>query len=335
MTSLGKNNRRAYLFAAQLLVLVYLVAGFYPFHLKNPSVNDQINGAIRSPDQGVQFRTPGIAFTEEAPLWLQDAISTSRFEVSLEIRTADQDQYGPARIFTVSSGRNRRNITIGQWETNLSVRIRTPYTSLNGTPAYTVKNIFADLDWHQVDVRVTSGFIEIRVDGDTTAVAALPDSLMDNWDPDYRIAIGNELSGDRPWRGDIRKAVVHIGDRSFDYLDTDALHFPERLTSKSGYVAKLVPFVDLQYAWLAVRDWTINLLGFVPFGWLVVMLRRPHSGIFLAIMLSAGLSTTIEAGQLLVFADRFPSTEDIIMNTLGAALGAWLARRSMLQSNGF
>ena len=114
-----------------------------------------------------------------------------------------------------------------------------------------------------------------------------------------------------------------------------ALRFPEQFTLKNYHALKVVPFIDVQYVSVAMRDWTVKLLGFVPFGWLVVMLRRPHSGIFLAIMLSAGLSTTIEAGQLLVFADRFPSTEDIIMNTLGAALGAWLARRSILQNNGF
>jgi len=265
---------------------------------------------------------------------LQDAISTSRFEVSLEIRSADKDQYGPARIFTVSSNRFRRNFTVGQWGTNLSVRIRTPYTRLNGTPSYAVKKVFADSDWHQIDVRVTPRDIEIRVDGDTSVVAEMPDRPLNNWDPDYRLALGNELSGDRPWLGDIRKANVRIGDRSFDYLATGALRFPERFTLKNSHTVKLIPFVDYQYKWVTVQDWMINLLGFVPFGWLVVMLRWPRPGAFLAIVLSAGVSITIEAGQLLIFADRFPSTEDIIMNTLGAALGALLAKRSMHQPNG-
>jgi hypothetical protein len=328
-----RKNRRTYFFAIQLLVLIYMIAGFYPFHLKTPPDSEQINGAIVLPDQGVRFRTPGIAYTERAPLWLQETISTSCFEVSLKIRTADQDQYGPARIFTVSSDRFRRNLTVGQWRTNLSVSIRTPYTNLNGIPSYSVKNIFADSDWHQINVRVTRGITVIRVDGYTRIIAAMPDRLLNNWDPDYRIALGNELSGDRPWLGEIRKAVVRIGDTSFDYLAAGALRFPQRLTVKSSHV-KLVPFVEHQYKWAPVRDWAINLSGFVPFGWLVVMLRWPRSGVFLAIVLSAGVSITIEAGQLLIFAGRNPSTEDIIMNTLGAVLGAWLAKRSMHQPNG-
>jgi hypothetical protein len=327
-------NRRTYLFAALLLLLVYLLAGFYPFHLQSPSGNEPVNGAVALPKRGVRFRAPGIAYTETAPSWLKDAISTSRFAISLEIRTVDQKQIGPARIFTLSSDRSHRNLTVGQWGPNLSVRIRTPYTSVDGKPAYAVKNVFADLDWHQIDVRIAPGNIEIRVDGETAIIAAMPDQPLKAWDPEYRIALGNELSGDKPWLGDIRKAVVRVGERSFDYLAPGALRFPERFSLKNYHAWKVVPFVDDPDIWAAIRDWAINLLGFVPFGWLVVMLRWPHPGVLLAMVLSAGVSSTIEVGQLLVFSDRFPSTQDIIMNTFGGVLGAWLARRSLYQPNG-
>jgi hypothetical protein len=322
---------RVYVPATLLLVLVYLFAGYYPFHLKTPSGSGQVNGAIALPNRVVQFRAPGIAYTETAPSWLRDAISTSRFEVSLEVRTVDLEQDGPARIFTLSSDRSHRNLSVGQWGPNLSVQIRTPHTSVDGLPPYTVKNALTGPDWHQIDIRIRPGNIEIRVDGDTRVIAAMPDQPLEDWDPDFRIALGNELSGDYPWLGEIRKAVVRVGNRSFDYLASGALHIPERFTLKDYHVLKLVPFVDVPYLWAAVEDWVINLLGFVPFGWLVVMLRRPRPGVSLALLLSAGVSIVIEAGQLSVFSDRFPSTEDIIMNTLGAALGAWVAKRSMYQ----
>lgn len=325
------RNRRTYFFAILVLVFIYLFAGFYPFHLSTRSSNEQVNGAIASPDGGIRFRAPGIACSEAAPSWLGDAISTSHFEVSLEIRSADQEQYGPARIFTVSLDRYHRNLTVGQWGSDLSVRIRTPYTSDDGKPAYLVKNVFAGTDWHRIDVRITSRNIEIRVDGDNTITATMRDRLLKNWDPDYRIALGNELSGDNPWLGEIRKAVVRVGNSSFDYLASGALRFPGRFTVKNYHAWEVVPFVDIHDISAAARDWAINLLGFVPFGWIVVMLHRPRSGILLAIILSAGISSTIEAGQLLFFSDRFPSTQDIIMNTLGGALGAWLAKRSTYQ----
>ncbi len=72
-------------------------------------------------------------------------------------------------------------------------------------------------------------------------------------------------------------------------------------------------------------DWVINFLGFVPFGWLVGMLRRPGSAILLATLLAAAMSATIETAQLLFLVDRFPSTVDLLLNTLGASVGAWIA----------
>ena len=324
MNSLARK-RRVYLFSTLLLLLIYLLVGLYPFQLKTLSSGQLNNGAISTPDQGLHFRSPGIAYTEKAPSWLPHAIATSSLELSLEVRATDQEQDGPARIFTLSLNPLRRNLTVGQQGSNLSVRMRHHYTSLNGTPDYTIKDVFSDPDWHQIDIRITSKALEISVDGDTLATAPLPDRPLESWDPGYRLALGNELSGDRPWRGDIRKAVVRIDAKSFDYLAHNALNNTETFTVVKDRVGQLVPFVNHLYSRGIVVDWAINLLGFVPFGWLLVMFRRPRPGVFLATILSAGVSTTIETCQLLFIVDRFPSTEDIILNTLGGAMGAWLA----------
>jgi len=108
--------------------------------------------------------------------------------------------------------------------------------------------------------------------------------------------------------------------------------FSKKFTIKNYHAWKIALFSDVP-SLSALRDWIINLAGFVPFGWLVVKSRQPHPGLFLAIVLSSALSFTIELGQLLLFNDRAPSTEDVIMNTLGAALGAWIATQSALRAN--
>ena len=323
------ENRRWLFFAALLMVSAYFFAGFYPFHLKTPTNSQRENGAVMSADRVLEFPAPGIAYTEKVPPWLKDAISTSCFEVSLEVRSAELKQYGPARIFTVSSDRSHRNLTVGQWGPDLSVRIRTPYTSINGTPTYLIENVFADPYWHRINVSIKPATIEIRVDGDILVNAAMPAHPLEDWDPDFRVALGNELSGDNPWVGDVKKAVVRVVESSFDYLAPAALRIPERFTLKDYHAWNLTPFVDAPDIGAAVQDWVVNLLGFVPFGWLVVVLRWPRPGIVTTIVLSAGISTTIEVGQLLVFSGRYPSTQDIIMNVLGGALGAWLARRKL------
>lgn len=325
-------KRQIYLIAALLLIPVYLVAGYLPFHLKTPPQNQRNNGAVVLPDGAIQFRTPGMAYTLAPPAWLRDVIATSRFGVSLQIRSAHPAQHGPARIFTLSSDWNHRNVTVGQYGPHLVVTIRRPFSSENGTPPYSVMNVFASPEWHRVDVRITPEAIGILVDGKSQVIAAMPEPPLKHWNPTYRIALGNELTGNQPWLGTIRKAVVRTPAGTTDYLAPDALSIPEKFTFMNGPAAKLIPFVDLQRSWATPRDWTINLLGFLPFGWLVAMWRQPRPGILLATVWAAGISTTIEAGQLWVFAGRSPSTEDIIMNTLGAALGAWFAGRLLRQS---
>jgi glycopeptide antibiotics resistance protein len=100
---------------------------------------------------------------------------------------------------------------------------------------------------------------------------------------------------------------------------------PEKFSVEKSRVGQIAPFAKHQINRSIALDWAVNLLGFVPFGWLVGMLRRPRSGIFLATILAAGISATIETSQLLFLVDRFPSTEDLILNTLGGAVGAWIA----------
>jgi len=314
-----------YLALVLLLAGVYCIVGFYPFKLAPPSSGEQENGAEMIPGTGLRFRSPGIARTLDPPAWLQRVITTSDFRLSLEVRATDQEQYGPARIFTVSASPELRNITVGQQGSSLSVRVRTQRTSLNGTPEYLIKDVFSEPGWRRIEIFVTGKVLEIHVDGDLPVIERLTDQPLDVWDSGYRLALGNELTGDRPWLGEIRKAVVRVGDQSFNYLPPGALHIAKKYSETTAKMAHFLLFSKLQFNNTSLMDWVINFLGFVPFGWLVGMLRRPGSGILLATLLAAGMSATIETSQLLFLVDRFPSIVDLILNTFGAFAGAWIA----------
>ncbi|MEA3437219.1 MAG: hypothetical protein U9R43_12195, partial [Thermodesulfobacteriota bacterium] len=205
MAMITQKTRQVYLTSMLLLVVVYFIIGFYPFKFLALSVGQHDNGAEFTPEGSLHFRSPGIAQTLTAPAWLQKAITKSDFELSLEVRTTDQEQYGPARIFTLSENPSHRNITVGQEGTNLIVRVRTQRTSLNGTPDYLIKKFFLESGWHSIDVLVTGKTLEIHVDEDSLVIERLTDQALDAWDSGYRLALGNELTGDRPWLGEIRK----------------------------------------------------------------------------------------------------------------------------------
>lgn len=79
-------------------------------------------------------------------------------------------------------------------------------------------------------------------------------------------------------------------------------------------------------AWLdyAVIEFSANIALFVPVGLLVVVLvGARHWG--LGPMIGAGISCSIELGQLLFLPGRFATINDVIANTLGALLGTAVA----------
>ncbi|WP_165310836.1 VanZ family protein [Microbacterium protaetiae] len=64
-----------------------------------------------------------------------------------------------------------------------------------------------------------------------------------------------------------------------------------------------------------------NVVMFVPLGFLLTLVfRHPWYGTILALVLSAG----VEIAQI-VIPDRVASVRDVVSNTLGAAIGAFLA----------
>lgn len=61
-----------------------------------------------------------------------------------------------------------------------------------------------------------------------------------------------------------------------------------------------------------------NVVMFLPFGVLVGLLVRRS---WLVVVLGFALSATIELAQLLFLPSRVPTVQDVVLNTLGAALG--------------
>lgn len=72
---------------------------------------------------------------------------------------------GPARIISLSSSTSHRNLTLGQQETNLDLRIRTPITGINATDIkLSIPNIFVDNNFHQIVVTYSKATVRVYVD---------------------------------------------------------------------------------------------------------------------------------------------------------------------------
>lgn len=292
------------------MVVAYLVAAYRPSPAPGPP---QVRNTIEVAESGtLRFDGTAVARGVEPLSWLAPAIGAGRLEVELEARTDDADQAGPARLLTLSTDTQHANLTIAQEDDDLVVRLRRPGSSELGTPALVADGVFAADRWRAVSLRIADGLAVVEVGGAEVATEELGPDPLRGWSREVGLALGNEVDAPRGWSGAIRRATVTSGDVTVDHLDRASYSLPASVRSD---VAPEVPAE--QY------DVVLNLVGFVPFGALFLLLRPGAHPVPRALLASFVMSAAMEAGQLAI-ASRDPSLRDLALNTAGGTIGGVL-----------
>ncbi|MCA9892665.1 MAG: SH3 domain-containing protein, partial [Anaerolineae bacterium] len=159
---------------------------------------------------------PSFISSHEPATHLIEAIRDSNaFTVEAWINPAGRDQYGPARIVTISESAISRNLTLGQGNTDgdtgtdFVIRLRTTSTDLNGETANglgqgrVLNGLMQVVYTHDV-----AGATTLYVNNRIVASTIIPGSL-ENWDAQFGLALGNEFTGDRPWLGDLHLVAIY------------------------------------------------------------------------------------------------------------------------------
>ncbi|OWY67894.1 hypothetical protein B7486_29015 [cyanobacterium TDX16] len=123
-----------------------------------PNIEDG-KGVALSSSHWLKTETPATLLSEKLR-------KSSQFTIATTIATTDRAQTEPARIISLSSNALRRNLTLGQQESNLDLRIRTPITGTNATDIkLSIPNIFVDNNFHQIVVTYSKAIVRVYVDG--------------------------------------------------------------------------------------------------------------------------------------------------------------------------
>lgn len=154
--------------------------------------------------------------------------------LSLEVwaRPGNLTQKGPARIVTISKSSNERNVTLGQERDQIEARLRTSSTSSNGIPAIRTdrKSLRKKLT-HMVYTRDRGGVARIYVDGKKKLEKKVGGSLG-NWNESFRVALANELTGDRPWLGELHLVAIYSRGLSSSEVATNYKAGPQAETGE-------------------------------------------------------------------------------------------------------
>ena len=288
------------------------------------------NGAV-SEEGSLRLPAAGVGYTAGPPDWLEAVVRNSSIEVEMEVRPFRARQAGPARIFTISRGTSLRNLTFGQEGADLIIRLRAPGRSLNGEPAYTVPGVLGDGQFHDIRVAIAGDRFQADVDGQEVLRDTLAGNSLGGWDPGFRLLLGNEVGGQRPWLGEIRRATVRVGGKTFEYAEKGALTIPGHYWAMGPAPRPTEPDPGARAGRAAgtqggegLSDWVVNFLGFLPLGGLLVLMWRRFTVVG-AVFLCLLVSLFLEAGQFFV-AGRDPHLCDLLMNTLGGLAGALLGK---------
>jgi VanZ family protein len=306
-------SRRSIALAVAALAILYGVLLLYPFEWQPPRFVE--NRAERT-QEAVVFRGPGLAYTEAAPEWLDEAIRSDRISISLLVRSLQEPQHGPARIMTISEDTDARNVTLAQDGADLIIRVRRPGASPNGIPAFTLAGALTPNSWRHIEFTIRPGHITAALDGKRMVDEAIPPHALWSWDSRFRLALGNEFTGNRPWIGEIRQARVTVAGSAVDYAQPGRLVFPPEYLVLHGRWPNFVPGRRAN-----LTDAVQNTVLFVPLGVLLTLWAGVGArGIVTTVMAAAGLSIGLELLQLGIV-DRHSSATDVLFNTAGALAG--------------
>ncbi len=118
-----------------------------------------------------------------------------------------------ARIVSYSAGTTVRNFTLGQTMYNYDFFNRTANSDGNGDPHLSTADADERLQATLQHVVITYDQVNgrrIYVNGEYTGDADnSPPGNLNDWDDTFALVLGNEVSGDRQWKGVLRMVAIH------------------------------------------------------------------------------------------------------------------------------
>jgi len=172
------------------------------------TIGDTTRAAWIGARNGIDISSSTI-ISNPTPTKLSDTFAVKN-QITIEawVAPANTMQYGPARIVTLSQDPSNRNFTLGQTGDSLEVRLRTPNTSLNGTPALATPSASLSSEIQHVVCTYDGSIKRLYVDGVEISTQVLSGGFS-NWDSNYTFALGNEIGNVRMWLGKIYLVAIY------------------------------------------------------------------------------------------------------------------------------
>ena len=339
--------------------LLLLIAGLWPFNFweSNKAGIDAVNGLHLSPPSSVYTSAPA-----------EKLLDLRKFTILLHLSSDCYGSNGYLRILSYSLDDEGINFMIGQWEDSLVFKLRA-----SGKPEpihFETEGILQKGERGRVAIVFNGEKLVLYRDGHIKNEKKTGPLSFSNWDGSFPLLIGSEANGKFPWKGNIYSIMIfdrpflpeevqsfplsvtsgHISEKPIiDYSFNGGgsqikdhgigqpahLFIPERFTP---YKRQLLALPGIQDIRRNIGDILINVLAFIPLGFLLAghFHRRDlalKNALLFSIIIGFLISLTIEVLQAFL-PSRNSSMTDLIMNTIGTAIGGIISRTSEYRVGG-
>jgi hypothetical protein len=184
----------------------------------NPRMDLTLNNVTWLSGSGIEMTASDARATTADSLKLYNLVAsgsgTQQYTIEAWIVPANTTQDGPARIVSYSSSTGSRNFMMGQQLYSYVFRNRAVGTDGNGNPALVTADADEDLQatlQHAVMTYDQVNGRRVWVNGVDTGDRdpMLPPGLLVTWDQTHRLVLGNEVSNNRPWAGQIKLVTIY------------------------------------------------------------------------------------------------------------------------------
>jgi VanZ family protein len=354
------NQRTAGLISV-LMAVGLLIVGMWPFAFR------PLNRVGWLKDRaGLSFLPDGVAYEPEATDWSRGGPPDQPAAFTMEL-WLEPGQVPPTDLFdilTIDDGVVPSGIVLFQWKTELLLRIR-DRASRRGFREVGPSGVLTEQTPCFINLTVAPSGTTFYSNG--SRLSHYPGFTVPNSRLNGRLILGNAAEGKHPWRGNLFGLAIF--NRALDASEV-AQHYALWTNHQAGQLAAETGLAALyrfdegngqwvndlstnrqrllipeRYKVLQKRvleldpigmsdldDIAVNILGFMPFGFVVYGYRRlakpdgRGGNLVWAVCAGATISLAIELTQAWL-PNRTSSINDILTNTLGTFLGALLARK--------
>jgi VanZ family protein len=303
-----------------IALAVYALGLLWPYEFRLPL--RIVNHAVWTDAGTLRFDGPGLALSAAPPKWQIASREQGTFHVALRARSGAANQEGPARLLTLAQDTFVQNLMIGQLGDDLVVRLR---GLCRGLPTHgracpgllRIPAVFATSEWVDIDLRVERARVTLTA-GDRLAVERpLAEHAIRGWDARQRLALGNDVTGLRPWLGELASVTIDSPLGHENWLDPTRFELPGRFWLMDRQ-PKLAPFYHVSR-----KDVIVNILLYVPMALLVAARFHRYRIVELlaTILIVLTISLSFEMMQLFVETRNFSLT-DVMLNLGGGAVAA-------------